>query len=179
MTGDPMVPDETMRQDTPNQSPAGRRGETMTSMFQRFAAIAGVMLLGACAAQPATTAKKPEHRLIVQVNENDPAKLNLALNNIANVYSYYMDKNEPVEVELVAYGPGLHIFRGDTSPVKARLETLRKTYDVTYSACGNTMQGMERAEGKAVSLVSEVRVVPAGVTRIMELQEQGWSYLKP
>ncbi|MEK9967885.1 MAG: DsrE family protein [Ferrovibrio sp.] len=152
----------------------------MFTAMRRFTAVVGLMLLAACAAQPAVTARKPDHKLIVQVNENDPAKLNLALNNISNVYSYYMEKGEPIEVELVAYGPGLHIFRNDTSPVKARLDSLKKTYDgVTYSACGNTMQGMEKAEGKPVKLVSDVKIVPAGVTRIMELQEQGWSYLRP
>jgi intracellular sulfur oxidation DsrE/DsrF family protein len=151
----------------------------MIGTLHRWPGIAGLMLLAACAAQPAATVKKPEHRLIVQVNENDPAKLNLALNNIANVYSYYLEKDEPVEIELVAYGPGLHIFRNDTSPVKDRLDSLRKTYEVSYSACGNTMQGMEKAEGKPVKLVSDVKIVPAGVTRIIELQEKGWSYLRP
>ncbi|MFC3676376.1 DsrE family protein [Ferrovibrio xuzhouensis] len=123
---------------------------------------------------------KPEHHMVIQVDDNDPAKMNLALNNLANLYEYYQQKGETVQVELVAYGPGLNIFRTDTSPVKARLETLKMTYDnVAFSACGNTKRGMEKAEKKEIALVPEAHVVPAGVVRILELQEQGWSYVKP
>src|SRR6516225_4669730 len=35
------------------------------------------------------TAAKEEHRLILQVNTNDPAAMNLALNNATNVTQYY------------------------------------------------------------------------------------------
>lgn len=133
-----------------------------------------------CAGMSGEPAGKRGHRLVVHVDDNDPAKMNLALNNVSNVFAYYLEKNEPVEVEVVAYGPGLHMFRDDTSPVKKRLEALKQTYDgVVFSACGNTMQGMARTEGKPVKLAADVGVVSAGVTRIMELQEQGWSYIRP
>jgi len=29
---------------------------------------------------------KPQHRLVIQVDDNDPAKMNLALNNLTNIY---------------------------------------------------------------------------------------------
>jgi intracellular sulfur oxidation DsrE/DsrF family protein len=38
---------------------------------------------------------------------------------------------------------------------------------------------MEKTEGKAISVVSDATIVPSGVVRIMELQEQGWSYVRP
>jgi intracellular sulfur oxidation DsrE/DsrF family protein len=50
---------------------------------------------------------------------------------------------------------------------------------VQFSACNNTKQGMEKTEGKAISVVSDATIVPSGVVRIMELQEQGWSYVRP
>lgn len=149
----------------------------MASTRRAFCAAAlAALLLSACAATPAM---RP-HRLIVHVDDNDPARMNLALNNISNVYAHYLEKNEPIEVELVAYGPGLHMLRADTSPVKQRLASLRETYDnIVYTACGNTMQNMAKAEGKAVALLPDVGIVSAGVTRIMELQEKGWSYVRP
>jgi intracellular sulfur oxidation DsrE/DsrF family protein len=116
---------------------------------------------------------KPRHRLVIQVDDNDPAKMNLALNNLANAYEYYEKKGESVQVELVAYGPGLNMLRADTSPVKARLATLKMTYDnAVFSACGNTRRGMAKAEKKDIPLVSEAQEVPAGVVRILELQER-------
>ena len=67
--------------------------------------------------------KKP-HRLILQVNSNEPAMMNLALNNATNVAQYYKDLGEKVTIDVVTFGPGLHMLRDDTSPVKARIEAL-------------------------------------------------------
>jgi intracellular sulfur oxidation DsrE/DsrF family protein len=74
----------------------------------------------------------------------------------------------------------MHMFRADTSPVRSRLDQIKLAYDnVTYTACGNTMVNMEKAEGKEIKLVSDVTVAEAGVVRLIELQEQGWSYVRP
>ena len=44
--------------------------------------------------------------------------MNLALNNATNVVQYYKDLGEKVTIEVVTFGPGLHMLRDDTSPVK-------------------------------------------------------------
>lgn len=127
----------------------------------------------------ATNDKKP-HRLAVQVSTNDPAVINLALNNIVNVAQEYTASGEEVEIEVVAYGPGLHMLRDDTSPVKARIKSITESMPyVNFTACGNTQQNMKKAEGKDIPLVSQAHVVKAGVVRLMELQEEGWSYVRP
>jgi len=123
---------------------------------------------------------KVSHRLILQVNSNDPAMMNLALNNAANVVQYYKELGQTVSIEVVTFGPGLHMLRDDTSPVKARIETLAlSTPEIAFKACGNTKQNMSKAEGKDIPIIPQAQVVSSGVTRIMELQEQGWSYVKP
>jgi intracellular sulfur oxidation DsrE/DsrF family protein len=38
---------------------------------------------------------------------------------------------------------------------------------------------MEKKEGKQLELVPEASMVPSGVVRMMELQEKGWSYVRP
>jgi len=38
---------------------------------------------------------------------------------------------------------------------------------------------MEKTEGKTIPIVQEAIVVPAGMVRLVELQEQGFKYLKP
>ena len=122
------------------------------------------------------------HRVSIQVDQNDPQVMNLALNNATNVLEYYRAKNEEVEIDIVTYGPGLHMLRSDTSPVQDRLKRLKEMAfpsKVQFSACNNTKQGMEKTEGKAISVVSDATIVPSGVVRIMELQEQGWSYVRP
>jgi hypothetical protein len=56
---------------------------------------------------------KRSHRLAVQVSANDPASMNLALNNVVNVAQEYSQLGEEVEIEVVAYGPGLHMRRNN------------------------------------------------------------------
>ena len=122
------------------------------------------------------------HRVSIQVDQNDPQVMNLALNNATNVIEYYRAKNEDVAVDIVTFGPGLHMLRDDTSPVKDRIKRLKELAfpgKIQFSACNNTKQNMEKTEGKAVSIISEATLVPSGVVQLMELQEQGWSYVRP
>ena len=121
-----------------------------------------------------------EHRLIVQVNTNDPATMNLALNNATNVTQHYKDLGEKATIEIVTFGPGLHMLRDDTSPVKARIKAISEsTPSISFGACGNTRENMSKVENKEIPLMAEAKVVKSGVVRVMELQEQGWSYVKP
>ncbi len=136
--------------------------------------------------QPATQiSKRPAvdkklHHLVLQVNTNDPATMNLALNNATNVAQYYKDRGEKVAIEVVTFGPGLHMLRNDTSPVKARIETLAlSTPEISFKACGNTQQNMQKAENKDIPLIPQAQVVASGVVRVMQLQEKGWTYVRP
>jgi len=120
------------------------------------------------------------HRLILQVNSNEAAMMNLALNNASNVVQYYKDLGEKVSIEVVTFGPGLHMLRDDTSPVKARIEALAlRSPEISFKACGNTRENMSKVEGKEIPLISQAEIVKSGVVRVMELQEHGWTYVKP
>ena len=120
------------------------------------------------------------HRLILQVNTNDPAMMNLALNNATNVAQYYKDLGEKVTIEVVTFGPGLHMLRDDTSPVKARIKAIKEsTPAISFKACGNTQENMHKVENKEIPIIPEATIVKSGVVRVMELQEQGWTYVKP
>jgi uncharacterized protein len=132
----------------------------------------------ALAAEPASS--KQEHHLILQVNTNDPAAMNLALNNATNVTQYYKEMGEKVQIEVVTFGPGLNMLRDDTSPVKARIETLAlSSPEISYKACGNTQENMQKAENKSIPIIPQAQLVKSGVIHIMQLQEQGWTYVKP
>jgi intracellular sulfur oxidation DsrE/DsrF family protein len=145
----------------------------------RLAAIALTSIVFASAGLAADG--KPHH-IAIQIDQNDPQVMNMVLNNATNVIEYYRAKNEDVDVDVVAYGPGLHMLRSDTSPVQERIKRLKDMVfpgKIQFSACNNTKQGMEKAEGHAIPIVSDATVVPSGVVHLMELQEQGWSYVRP
>ena len=120
------------------------------------------------------------HRLILQVNTNDPAAMNLALNNATNVTQHFKELGEKVKIEVVTFGPGLHMLRDDTSPVKTRIEEMAlSTPGVSFKACGNTQEKMHKTENKEIPIIPQAKVVKSGVVRVMELQEKGWTYVKP
>jgi uncharacterized protein len=131
------------------------------------------------ASAPAAASKKA-HRLVLQVNSNEPATMTLALNNATNVEQYYKERGEKIEIEIVTFGPGLHMLRDDTSPVKDRIKAIAdKSTAISFKACGNTQENMGKAENKAIPLVAQATLVKSGVVRLMELQEQGWTYVRP
>ena len=144
-----------------------------------FLRLATSLLLSIVLATSALAADGKTHRVAIQVDQNDPQVMNMVLNNATNVIEYYRAKNEDVDVEIVAYGPGMHMLRADTSPVPTASSISRRSGKIQFSACNNTKQNMEKAEGHAISIVPEATIVPAGVVRLMELQEQGWSYVRP
>jgi intracellular sulfur oxidation DsrE/DsrF family protein len=120
------------------------------------------------------------HRIAIQVDQNDPAVMNLALGNARNVIKYYREKGEDVQVEFVVYGPGLNMLRADTSPVKDRIaELVVADPKVVFSACNNTKEGMEKREGHPITIIPQARIVPSGVVRIVQLEQEGWSYVRP
>jgi intracellular sulfur oxidation DsrE/DsrF family protein len=148
--------------------------------FLRCLATVALMSMAFTSASPAADGKT--HHIAVQVDQNDPQVMNLALNNVNAVIEYYRTKNEEVDIDVVAYGPGLHMLRADTSPVQDRIKRLKDMAfpgKIVFSACNNTKQGMEKAEGHAISILPDASVVPSGVVHLMELQERGWSYVRP
>ena len=154
--------------------------------FFRLLAITALMSMLFIPASLAANAKATKnvaktHRVAIQVDQNDPAVMNLALNNATNIFEHYRTKGELVEVNIVTYGPGLYMLR-DTSPVQDRIKQLKNLAfpgKIEFSACNNTKQAMEKREGQSIAILPEARLVPSGVTTLMELQEKGWSYVRP
>jgi hypothetical protein len=151
----------------------------MHGFFHRLA-ISALMSVALISASPAADSKP--HHIAIQIDQNDPQVMNLVLNNATNVIEYYRTRNEEVDIDIVAYGPGLHMLRADTSPVQDRVKRLKDMAfpgKIQFSACNNTRQGMEKAEGHPIPILPDATVVPSGVVHLMELQEQGWSYVRP
>jgi intracellular sulfur oxidation DsrE/DsrF family protein len=150
------------------------------TMLAIMAAIAPGPTGGKAWAQGTDRTAAKVHKVAIQVSENDKAQMDLALNNAKNIVDYYKKKGETVLVEIVTYGPGLHMLRADTSPVKDRIGPMvLENPEVKLIACGNTQANQSKAEGKAVTLIPEATVMPSGAVRLMELQAEGYAYLRP
>jgi intracellular sulfur oxidation DsrE/DsrF family protein len=121
-----------------------------------------------------------KHRLALQISDDEPAKMNAVLNVAANVSKHYSEKGDEVDIEIVAFNAGLNMLRQDKSPVLPRLTSFKQGMpNVSFKACENTLAAMTQKEGKEPPLVENAERVPAGVVTLMELQEKGWTIVRP
>jgi intracellular sulfur oxidation DsrE/DsrF family protein len=113
-----------------------------------------------------------KEKVVLQVSDADPAKWNLALNNVKNVQQAIgADK---VDAEIVVYGPGIGMLKAD-SVVGNRIEEA-KNAGVTIVACGTTMKGMKLTDA---DMLPKTAYVPAGVVELMKKQKEGYAYIRP
>ena len=137
-----------------------------------FLVSSGALLLGLALPQLALAqAATAKNRALFQVTDNDPARWNMILNNMQNLREGV--GGEPVEIELVAYGPGIHMLKGESS-VKQRIAEALKS-GIKVNACQNTMTGMKLTPA---DMLPEIGYVPSGVVEVMRKQQQGWAYIR-
>lgn len=123
------------------------------------------------------TEAKPfaEQKVVLQLSDSDAAKQKLVLNVANNLLKAYgVDK---VEVEVVAFGPGLNLLLADNANA-ARVDGLADS-GVRFSACQNTLAAMTRELGKEPALNHSAVKVSAGVVRIIDLTGQGYTLIRP
>jgi len=150
------------------------------SAMARKLAMALAVALGAVWSGPALADHvkdgRPLHRIVFQMNEDNPSLWSLMLNNINNIITE-MGKDH-VDIKVVAYGPGINMFRKDKSNVLDRLESLKKFAgkSVEYTVCSNTLKAMKVDKQDIVEFVDDLY---PGIVRIIELQEKGYVYLRP
>lgn len=154
----------------------------MMLMSRRSVISLGVVTLGSWLARGSAAHAASEnpkagdglHRVVLHLNSDDERVQKGALNNIKNLYEEYgLGK---VKIELVTNGPGIRLFVKKETKFAEEVAQLKAKYGVEYTACSNTMKGMKLTREELVEQVD--RTVPA-IVRLIELQEQGWAYIKP
>lgn len=144
-----------------------------------LAAAACLMTMGergmaAVAGEAQVSQEKPSHRVVFHVNTGDERAQKGVLNNIKNLSEAV--GADRIAIELVAHGPGLSLLIKRETKFGSELARLRAGSGVHFIACSNTMKALGLTGEDLVEQVD--RTMPAMV-RLMELQEQGWAYIKP
>ena len=134
-----------------------------------------VVLLVVAALANASERTEASTKTVIQISSGDAATQNLVLNNAANLEKELGIGN--VDIEIVAFGPGLEMLT-IFSPFQDRVEEM-VSQNIRFSACGNTMAAIERRTGQKPELAKGVDIVSSGVARIVELQKQGYTYVRP
>lgn len=116
-----------------------------------------------------------EKKVVLQISDPNPFKQTLVLNVANNLVKHYGP--DKIEIEIVAFGPGLRLLiDGNTN--QSRIDGLANN-GVKFAACENTITAFTKALGKKPELHKNATTVSAGVVRILELTEQGFSLVKP
>jgi intracellular sulfur oxidation DsrE/DsrF family protein len=115
-----------------------------------------------------------QHRVVMHLNSGDEKVQRGVLNNIRHLYQAL--GRDRLQLELVVHGAGLGLLTKKTATFGAELTQLKAEYGVQYTACSNTMKAMQVTRE---DLLDEVGDTAPAMVRLMERQEQGWSYIKP
>ncbi|MEK6663312.1 MAG: DsrE family protein [Pseudomonadota bacterium] len=127
---------------------------------------------GAQSKKVVKSVKAAKKKVVIQVSDADPKKWALALNNAANVQEDLGREN--VEVEIVAYGPGLGMLKLESEVgdrVKSALDE-----GVKVVACENTMRKQKLSQG---DMLPNLGYAKAGVVELMSKQAEGYAYIRP
>lgn len=140
-----------------------------------FALLLGIAVLPALAATPPADHPFARHFLALQLSDKDPARQALVLSVANNMLKQYGP--DSIAIEVVTFGPGIRLLYAD-SPLRKRVDSLVEQ-GVRFDVCENTLDSVKDRTGKMPALDSHATTVPAGVARLMELREQGYTLVRP
>ena len=154
-----------------------RRPVVRASGAAAMAALMAATLLSAAGAQQALLPDKPfaEHRIALQLSDNDPRKQGLVISVANNLLKFY--DPDKVAIEVVTFGPGIDLLRPDNANRKL-VESL-VAQGVRFDVCLNTVDTIERETGKRPDIISVATPVQVGVGQILALTENGFTLVRP
>jgi uncharacterized protein len=145
----------------------------------------GGAVVAALLAAPAASARaeqaplpdKPfaEHRVVLQLSDNDPKKQNLVISIAYNLLKAY--DPDKVAIEVVTFGPGIDLLRPENANRKL-VESL-VAQGVRFDICLNTVDTVERETGKRPDIIPVATPVQVGVEQILSLTENGYTLVRP
>jgi intracellular sulfur oxidation DsrE/DsrF family protein len=142
-----------------------------------IAALMAATLSSAGRTQHAPLPDKPfaEHRIALQLSDNDPRKQALVISVAYNLLKFY--DPDKVAIEVVAFGPGIDLLRPDNTNRKL-VESL-VAQGVRFDVCLNTVDTIERETGHRPDIIPAATPVQVGVGQILALTENGYTLVRP
>jgi intracellular sulfur oxidation DsrE/DsrF family protein len=143
-----------------------------------FAVALVLVLSGATGVGASHLGDGKKHRIVYQLDDPGVDKARFVLNNIQNHVKGVGGWKSIEALELVVFGPALrHFVTKDIDPDVRQALAALQAEGLVFGACGNTMKGLNVT---LEQLAAGAKPLPqGGVVRVMELQEQGFAYLRP
>jgi uncharacterized protein len=157
--------------------PIHRRSVVRALADAMMIAVVLSMVAPAAGAEPAPLPDKPfaEHRIVLQLSDDDPKKQSLVISVAYNLLKLY--DPDKVAIEVVAFGPGIDLLFPDNANRK-RIESL-VAQGVKFDICLNTVDTIERETGKRPQYIPAATPVQVGVGQILALTENGYTLVRP
>ena len=116
-----------------------------------------------------------EHKIVLQLSDNDPRKQGLVISVANNLMKFY--DPDKVAIEIVAFGPGIDLLRPE-NPNRKAVESL-VAQGARVDICLNTVDTLEREAGKRPEFITAATPVQVGVAQILFLTENGYTLVRP
>lgn len=151
------------------------RARNFCAVILALLALAALPL--ALAAQQVPLQDKPfaEHKIVLQLSDDDPRKQALVLSVASNLLKFY--DPDKVAIEVVTFGPGIDLLLTGNEHRK-QVESLI-AQSVRFDICLNTVDTIERETGKRPEFMPAATPVQVGVGQILFLTEHGYTLVRP
>ena len=117
-----------------------------------------------------------EANIVLQLGDDD-AKTQARVINVANNLIKHYGGPDFVNIEIVAYGPGISILYPD-NPNAERISSLLVS-EVKFVGCMNTVETITRITGKKPELIPATIPVKTGVAHLVDRAMQGYVVIRP
>lgn len=138
------------------------------SRLLTVALAAVAVFAGGCA----TTAENARKQVVLQISDDNVKSWQTAFNVVNNLSNAYGKDN--VDIEVIAFGDGIHALTFDSKAASRIPGALGRGAKVI--ACENSMTRFKLSQQ---DMAPEIGYVRTGVQRIIELQQQGWTVIRP
>ena len=140
--------------------------------------LAGSAVIATATAANANKGDRLIDGVVILIDRNDPHVMGHAISYSANLSKHFAEKGLKLQVEVVANGSGIEVFRADKTPLRDPLAALRQMVpDITLSMCASSKMIAEAKEQVAIQLIEGATLVPFGIGRVVDLQMKGWAYI--
>jgi len=146
----------------------------------------GVLVASLCA--PVTGAAQPsaplseakpfaEAHVILQVSDAEAVHHQATLDIANNLMKHYGGQ-DMVDVEVIVFGAGVPMLYADNRETSERVSSLIE-HGVKFYVCGNTLDTIERKQGKRPLLQDGVQTVQTGVAFMIDEIRRGYIPVHP
>jgi len=148
---------------------------TIRAMIAALLMITAAPILRAQQAPPLQDKPFAEHKIVLQLSDNDAKKQALVISVAYNLLKAY--DPDKVAIEVVAFGPGIDLLR--TENANRKLVESLIAQGVRFDVCLNTVDTVERETGKRPEIIPAATPVQVGVGQILHLTENGYTLVRP